>query len=58
MYVVAGEGTHKIAGRDYALTGGMYVIVPRGTSHSLSRRGRQPLVVISTLSGPPCQPGK
>jgi Cupin domain/Carboxypeptidase regulatory-like domain len=58
LYIVAGEGTHRIAGRDYPLTGGVFSLVPRGTSHSISRRGRQPLVVISTLSGPPCQPGK
>jgi len=58
IYVVAGEGTHKIAGRDYPLTGGVFSVVPRGTSHSIVRRGRQPLVIISTLSGTPCQPEK
>jgi mannose-6-phosphate isomerase-like protein (cupin superfamily) len=56
IYVVAGEGTHKIGGKELSVSGGVFAIVPRGTTHSLTRRGRQPLVIISTLSGPPCQP--
>jgi mannose-6-phosphate isomerase-like protein (cupin superfamily) len=55
IYVVAGEGTHKVAGQERQLSGGVFAIVPRGNSHSIVRRGRQPLVIISTLSGPPCQ---
>ena len=55
IYVVAGEGTHKVAGQERQLSGGVFTIVPRGNSHSIVRRGRQPLVIISTLSGPPCQ---
>ena len=58
IYVVAGEGTHKVAGQERQLAGGVFAIVPRGNSHSIVRRGRQPLVMISTLSGPPCQPEK
>ena len=58
IYVVAGEGTHKVAGREYALSGGVFSTVPRGVTHSIVRRGRQPLVIISTLSGPSCQPGQ
>ena len=58
IYIVAGEGTHKIGGKEQSLSGGVFTIIPRGTTHSLTRRGRQPLVIISTLSGPPCQPGQ
>ena len=58
IYVVAGEGTHKVAGQERQLSGGVFAIVPRGNSHSMVRRGRQPLVIISTLSGPPCQKGQ
>ncbi len=58
IYIVAGEGTHKIGGKEQPLSGGVFTIIPRGTTHSLTRRGRQPLVIISTLSGPPCQPGQ
>jgi mannose-6-phosphate isomerase-like protein (cupin superfamily) len=58
IYVVAGEGTHKVAGREYPLSGGVFSVVPRGVTHGIVRRGRQPLVIISTMSGPPCQPGQ
>jgi mannose-6-phosphate isomerase-like protein (cupin superfamily) len=58
IYVVAGEGTHKINGREFTLSGGVFSVVPRGTTHSIVRRGRQPLVIISTLGGTPCQPEK
>jgi mannose-6-phosphate isomerase-like protein (cupin superfamily) len=58
IYVVAGEGTHKVAGKDQALSGGVFSIVPRGITHGIVRRSRQPLVIISTLSGPPCQTGQ
>jgi mannose-6-phosphate isomerase-like protein (cupin superfamily) len=57
IYVVAGEGTHKVGGREHSLSGGVFSTVPRGMTHSIVRRGRQPLVIISTLSGPACQPG-
>ncbi len=55
IYVVAGEGTHKVGGKEYSLSGGVFSIVPRSTTHGIVRRGRQPLVIISTLSGPACQ---
>ena len=58
IYIVAGEGTHKVDGKEHALSGGVFSTVPRGVTHSIVRRGRQPLVIISTLSGPPCQPGQ
>jgi len=54
IYVVAGEGTHKVGGREIALSGGVFSVVPRGTTHGIVRKGRQPLVLISTMSGPPC----
>jgi mannose-6-phosphate isomerase-like protein (cupin superfamily) len=58
IYVVAGEGTHKIAGKEHSLSSGVFSIVPRGITHGIVRRGRQPLVIISTMSGPPCQQGQ
>jgi mannose-6-phosphate isomerase-like protein (cupin superfamily) len=58
IYVVAGEGTHRIDGRETALSAGSFAVVPRGTGHSLTRRGSRPLIFVSTLSGPPCQSGK
>ncbi len=58
IYVVAGEGLHKVGGREHALAGGVFVSIPRGAPHSMTRKGRQPLVMISTLTGTPCQTDK
>jgi hypothetical protein len=54
-YVVAGEGTVTMNTKDVPLTAGAYVSVPRGTAHSLTRTGRRPLVLLSVLSGEPCE---
>jgi mannose-6-phosphate isomerase-like protein (cupin superfamily) len=54
-YVVAGEGAVRVAGRDTALTASSFVALPRGTGHSLIRRGRRPLILLATLSGEPCE---
>jgi len=54
-YVVAGEGTVKMNGRDSTLSAGTFVSVPRGTAHSLARRGRRPLILLTTVSGTPCE---
>jgi mannose-6-phosphate isomerase-like protein (cupin superfamily) len=57
IYIVAGEGTHRVGGRDTPLKAGTFAFVPSGTSHAMSRRGSRPLIFVSTLAGPPCQPG-
>ena len=54
-YVVAGEGTATMNGRDSTLVAGSFVSVPRGTPHSLMRRGRRPLIMLATVSGTPCE---
>jgi mannose-6-phosphate isomerase-like protein (cupin superfamily) len=54
IYVVAGEGTHRIAGRETPLKAGSYAFIPSGTPHSVLRRGSRPILFVSTLSGPPC----
>jgi Cupin domain/Carboxypeptidase regulatory-like domain len=58
IYVVAGEGTHRMGGRDMPLAAGSFVFVPRGDTHTLTRRGSRPLIFLSTLAGPPCQSAK
>ncbi len=45
IYVVAGEGTLRIGGREHALSASSFVTVPRGTAHSITRRGSRPLDV-------------
>lgn len=54
VYVVGGEGTLKLGDRDVTVTAGSFSVVPRGTPYSLSRRGRNPLIVLAVLAGAPC----
>lgn len=54
-YVVAGEGTVRIAGRDTAVAASTLVALPRGIPHGMSRRGKRPLILLVTLSGAPCE---
>lgn len=56
LYVVAGDGTLRIDGRDLTLTGanGTFAMVPRGKTHAISRRGRNPLMLLSVRAGVPC----
>lgn len=58
LYVVAGDGTHRVNGRDSSLTAGTYSLVPRGTAHAITRKGSRPLIFLSILSGPPCTAGQ
>jgi mannose-6-phosphate isomerase-like protein (cupin superfamily) len=57
LYVVAGQGTLKMAGHDTNLEPASFVLIPRGTAYSLSRRGNKPLIVLSTYAGEPCGSG-
>jgi mannose-6-phosphate isomerase-like protein (cupin superfamily) len=54
LYVVAGEATLSLNGRDQVIGSGWYAMVPRGMPHTLTRRGRNPAIVLSTLGGEPC----
>jgi mannose-6-phosphate isomerase-like protein (cupin superfamily) len=55
IYVVAGEGTLRIGTADQRVQAGTFSLVPHATSHGLQPQGRNPLIVISVLSGPSCQ---
>ena len=54
LYVIGGEGTLKLAGSDVTVMAGSFAVVPRGTMYGFVRRGRNPLIVLAVLSGPPC----
>jgi mannose-6-phosphate isomerase-like protein (cupin superfamily) len=54
LYVVAGEGTLRLGNRNVPLSATTLAIVPRGTVRGLSRKGRNPLILLSTVSGPAC----
>ena len=53
-YVIGGEGTLRLNGRERALTTSDYIQVPRGTSHAFMRKGKRPLIILAFLSGEPC----
>jgi mannose-6-phosphate isomerase-like protein (cupin superfamily) len=55
LYIVAGDATLKLGDREQNISPGWFVVVPRGMSHSLTRRGRTPVLILSAVSGPPCQ---
>ena len=54
IYVVAGEGTLRIGTTEQKVQAGTFALVPHTVSHAVIPQGRNPLIVISTLSGPAC----
>lgn len=54
IYVVAGDGTIRLGDRDVTITNGSFAVVPRGITYGLTRRGRNPLIILAVLSGAPC----
>src|SRR4029079_17445336 len=54
-YVLGGEGTLMLNGKETKLGLNGFASVPRGTSHSVSKRGSRLLVLLSVLSGEPCE---
>jgi mannose-6-phosphate isomerase-like protein (cupin superfamily) len=57
LYVVAGEGMVRASASSSVLTAGSLSIIPRGVPHTIERRGKNPVIVLSTLSGAPCRAG-
>jgi hypothetical protein len=57
LYLVAGEATLKLGDKEQSVTPGWFSIVPRGTARSVTRKGRNPAIFLSTVSGQPCGPG-
>ncbi|HXH05633.1 MAG TPA: cupin domain-containing protein, partial [Vicinamibacterales bacterium] len=55
LYVVAGEGTLRVAGREFRLQPGTYSLVPRGHLYSIGVRGSKPLILLSVEAGAPCE---
>ena len=54
LYVVGGDGRLKLGEREFTVAAGAFAVVPRGTTYSLSRSGRNPVIVLAVLSGAPC----
>ena len=49
LYVVGGDGRLKLGEREFTVAAGAFAVVPRGTTYSLSRSGRNPLIVLAIL---------
>jgi mannose-6-phosphate isomerase-like protein (cupin superfamily) len=54
IYVVAGDGAIRLGTEAVTIGPASVTTIPRGTPHSIERRGRTPLIVLSTLAGAPC----
>jgi hypothetical protein len=54
LYVIAGEGIGRAAGRDQQLRPGTLMLVPRGVARTLASGGRTPLVLLSIRAGEKC----
>jgi mannose-6-phosphate isomerase-like protein (cupin superfamily) len=54
-YVLGGEGTIRLSGRESPLVTGNFALIPRGTAHAFMRKGRRPLILLSVLSGEACE---
>jgi hypothetical protein len=55
IYVIAGQGMARLAGRQEPLGPAVFMMIPRGTPHVLTAT-KKPLVLISTLAGESCAP--
>lgn len=54
IYVVAGEGTLRIGTTEQKVQAGTFSAVPHTVAHALIPQGRNPLILISMVSGPAC----
>ena len=54
LYLVAGEATLNLAGKEQSLTPGSFSVVPRGTRMGVGRKGRNPAILLSIVYGRPC----
>ena len=57
-YVLGGEGSVTLEGRNARVETYGFVSVPRGTRHSFERRGNRALILLAVLSGEPCEKAK
>jgi len=55
LYLVAGEATMKLGDEEHALTPGWFTLAPRGLAHSVTRKGRNPAILLAITSGQPCK---
>jgi hypothetical protein len=54
VYVVGGNATFRVRDRDFKAASGSFLLIPRGTTYSAKREGRNPLVALTVTMGAPC----
>jgi mannose-6-phosphate isomerase-like protein (cupin superfamily) len=54
LYLVAGEATLRLGDKEQTVAPGWFSIVPRGTPRAVIRKGKNPAIFLSTVSGQPC----
>jgi carboxypeptidase family protein/cupin domain len=54
LYLVAGEATLTLGGKEQAIAPGWFAIVPRGTNYALGKKGKNPAILLSTVNGRAC----
>jgi len=57
-YVIGGEGTMRLDGKESKLSLNDFISIPRGGSHSFERRGNRTLILLSVLGGEACDSPK
>ena len=55
LYVVAGEAMIRVRDQATPVAAGSLSIIPHGQPHAILPRGRNPLMLLSILSGAPCR---
>jgi len=56
LYLIAGEGMMTLDGKDQPLQPGWFTAIPRNTKFAVTKKGRNPLVLLSVIAGRPCSP--
>src|SRR5439155_22571816 len=54
LYVVPGEGAIRVGEQTTPVAAGSMSVIPRGVSHAIEHRGKNPIVVLSVLAGGTC----
>ncbi|MGH9145105.1 MAG: cupin domain-containing protein [Vicinamibacterales bacterium] len=55
LYVVAGEGILLVDAAEQKIQPGSFSLIPRAHRHAVHPQGRNPLILVSVLSGAPCE---
>lgn len=58
LYVIAGEGVLRVSDKETRMVAGSFAAIPRHTPFVVARRGRNPVIFLSVLSGEPCDSPK